>query len=67
MVFFYQVKVTFLTLDGKVLYVNGVGYGLAGGSQGGDTSVAGDPVFDTCLYDPEAPRGAKWSILPKFK
>lgn len=38
---------------------------MAGGSQGGDTSAAGDPIFETSLYDPEAPLGSKWSNLPK--
>lgn len=45
--------------------MNGAGWGLAGGSQGGDTTAAGDPVFETSLYDPEGLPGSKWTNLPK--
>lgn len=65
MVLFYLVCDIFLILDGKILYVNGASYGLAGGLQGGDTTAAGGPVFETSLYDPEAPSGSRWTNLPK--
>lgn len=45
------------------MFVNGAGWGVAGG-QGGDAQYAGEPVFDASLYDPEAPAGQKWSSLP---
>jgi hypothetical protein len=44
------------------LIVNGAGWGLAGGA-GGDSRYANDPIFQTTLYDPEAPAGQKWSLL----
>lgn len=44
--------------------MNGASWGAAGG-QGGDAQYAGDPVFDSSLYDPEAPAGQRWSVLPK--
>ena len=51
-----------LTLDGKILFVNGLRYGLAGGNQG-QTQYARDPVFAADLYDPEAPEGGRWKPL----
>ena len=45
------------------MFVNGAGWGLAGGSQGGDTTAAGDPQFVPVLYDPEAVAGKKWTKL----
>ena len=49
--------------DGKVLWVNGAGYGVAGGKQGGDSIYAGNPVFSADLFDPEAPAGRQWTTL----
>ena len=53
-----------LKIDGKVLFLNGAGWGVAGG-QGGDAQYAGSPVFETSLYDPEAAPGKKWSTVAK--
>jgi hypothetical protein len=46
--------------DGRILFVNGAGWGLAGGN-GGQADNAGDPVFETHVYDPSAPSGRRWS------
>ena len=48
--------------DGKILYVNGAGFGMAGGNQG-QVQYARDPVYATDLYDPEAPAGSQWTTL----
>ena len=49
--------------DGKVLYVNGAGWGQAGGLAAGDAQYAGSPVFPADLFDPEAPAGKQWTTL----
>jgi hypothetical protein len=48
--------------DGKILYVNGASFGMAGGNQG-QVQYARDPVYATDLYDPEAPAGQQWTTL----
>jgi len=48
--------------DGKILFVNGAGYGLAGGA-GGEAGNAGNPIFQASLYDPKASAGKRWSAL----
>jgi hypothetical protein len=52
--------------DGRIVYVNGAGWGTAGG-QGGDTANAGDPVFEPVVFDPNAPTGRKWATWSKAK
>ncbi|KAI8930028.1 glyoxal oxidase N-terminus-domain-containing protein [Entophlyctis helioformis] len=44
--------------DGKILYVNGAGGGVAGGDQG-EVYNAWDPVRIAMLYDPEAPANSQ--------
>lgn len=53
--------------DGTVLFINGAGWGLAGGDQGGDTRMAGDPIFEPSLFDPNAPEGQRWRNLAPAK
>lgn len=48
--------------DGKILFVNGAGWGRAGGNQG-QTQFARDPVFASDIYDPAAPVGSRWSSV----
>lgn len=48
--------------DGKILYVNGAGFGMAGGNQG-QVQYARDPVYSTDLFDPAAPPGQQWTTL----
>ncbi|RKO91038.1 hypothetical protein BDK51DRAFT_12639, partial [Blyttiomyces helicus] len=48
--------------DGKILYVNGAGWGQAGGDAG-LAQYAADPVFGVDLFDPEAPSGSQWTSL----
>lgn len=47
---------------GRILYVNGAGWGMAGGDAG-DMRNAGNPVFQADLYDPEAPAGSRWTSM----
>ena len=46
--------------DGKILFANGAGYGVAGGDAGNPVN-AWNPVFETSLFDPEAPAGQRWT------
>lgn len=48
--------------DGKILYLNGAGWGYAGGN-GGQAQYATDPVFAPDLFDPDAPIGQRWQTL----
>ncbi|KAH6567999.1 hypothetical protein BASA50_001160 [Batrachochytrium salamandrivorans] len=48
--------------DGKLLYVNGAGWGTAGGDPG-DVLNAGDPIMIPDVFDPTAPSGQKWTSL----
>jgi hypothetical protein len=48
--------------DGKILYVNGAGFGMAGGNQG-QVQYARDPVYPADLFDPNAPPGQQWTTL----
>lgn len=51
-----------MILDGKILYVNGAAFGVAGGNQG-QVQYAHDPVFAADLHDPFAPPGQQWTTL----
>ncbi|RKO90455.1 hypothetical protein BDK51DRAFT_35389 [Blyttiomyces helicus] len=48
--------------DGKILYVNGAGWGQAGGDAG-ESQYATDPVYGVDLFDPEAPSGSQWTSM----
>eukprot|EP00842_Homolaphlyctis_polyrhiza_P003351 jgi/Hompol1/4016/HPOL_006988-RA len=48
--------------DGKILYVNGAGWGQAGGDPG-LVQYAHSPVMTADLFDPEAPAGKRWTSL----
>ena len=45
--------------DGKILYVNGLGWGQAGGNAG-QVQYAQNPVYATDLYDPSS---GQWTTL----
>ena len=51
-----------MNLDGKILYLNGAAFGVAGGNQG-QVMYARDPVFAVDLHDPFAPSGKQWTSL----
>ncbi|KAG9285305.1 hypothetical protein G9A89_001439 [Geosiphon pyriformis] len=51
-----------ILVDGKVLFVNGAATGYAGYPRN-ITPVATDPVLSPVLYDPDAPKGSRWSTL----
>ncbi|OZJ01858.1 hypothetical protein BZG36_05153 [Bifiguratus adelaidae] len=51
---------------GKILFINGAMTGFAGY---GKTSMLADvhamnPVYNPVMYDPDAPLGSRWSVLP---
>nr|KAJ3418408.1 hypothetical protein HK105_008349 [Polyrhizophydium stewartii] len=46
--------------DGKIIYVNGAGWGQAGGDAGQNYN-AQYPVMIPDIFDPEAPAGKQWS------
>jgi hypothetical protein len=48
--------------DGKVLSVNGLKFGVAGGNQG-QTQYAHDPNMEAHVYDPAAKEGSRWSSV----
>ncbi|KAL2913496.1 hypothetical protein HK105_206956 [Polyrhizophydium stewartii] len=48
--------------DGKILYLNGGSWGVAGGDPG-EAGSAGGPIMAPDLFDPEAPSGSQWSTL----
>jgi hypothetical protein len=54
---------TVLLPDGTLLYVNGLGWGLAGGNAG-QVQYARDPVYATDLYDPSK---NEWKTLAPAK
>lgn len=49
--------------DGKIAFVNGAGWGVAGGLSAGDAQYAGNPVLSADVFDPEAPAGKQWTVL----
>ncbi|KAI8905220.1 glyoxal oxidase N-terminus-domain-containing protein [Gorgonomyces haynaldii] len=55
-----------LPADGKILYLNGAAWGVAGGNAG-DIRNAGSPVYAVDLFDPEAETGKQWTTLAPAK
>ncbi|TPX45860.1 hypothetical protein SeMB42_g03870 [Synchytrium endobioticum] len=47
--------------DGKVLYVNGAGYGFAGGAAGWGTAY--NPRYQADIFNPSGPVGSRFSTL----